>query len=109
VISLLEQYFIHLIKNPKLENLCLESDNKKNKWIFSCYIGKAYDKKSQEVWVEGDSPFQVLEEAIVFISRYMRGCHVGNNKKSKWEKIKQSSVNTEELIRQNGEEKLSFV
>ena len=96
---MLEQYFIHLIKNPKLENLCLESDNKKNKWIFSCYIGKAYDKKSQEV----------LEEAIVFISRYMRGCHVGNNKKSKWEKIKQSSVNTEELIRQNGEEKLSFV
>ncbi len=82
---MIEQYFIHLIKDERLENVCLESDEKKCKWWFSCYIGKAYAKGSQEVWIEGDSPFQVLEEALVFIDRYERGLKVGDKKTSKWD------------------------
>ena len=101
---MIEQYLIHLIKDQRIENICLESDEKKGKWYFSCFIGRAYSKESQEVWVEDDSPFKVLEKALVFIDRYERNLKVGNKKVSKWEKIK----NPEELIRQNGEDKLNF-
>jgi hypothetical protein len=82
---MIEQYLIYLIKDKKLENLCLESSENKQKWYFSCYIGKAYKPTSQEVWVEGDSPFKVLEEALKFISRYERGLKVGDRKTSKWD------------------------
>lgn len=84
---MIEQYLIHLIKDQRLENLCLESDERKRKWYFSCYIGKAYAKTSQEVWVEGDSPFKVLEEALVFIDRYERNLKVGDKKTSKWDNL----------------------
>ena len=103
---MIEQYLIHLIKDNRIENICLESDEKKDRWYFSCFIGMAYAKDSQEVWVEDDSPFKVLEKALVFIDRYERNLKVGNKKVSKWEKIKQP--NSDELIRQNGEDKLNF-
>ena len=102
---MIEQYLIHLIKNPKLENVCLESDEKKIHWYFSCYIGKAYSKRSQEVWVEGDSPFKVLEEALVFIDRYERGMKVGDKKTSKWETLK---TNNSELICEKNKREVSF-
>ena len=85
---MIEEYLIHIIKHMNIENICLESNEDKTKWYFSCFIGKAYDRKSQEVWMEGNSPFGVLEEAITFISRYNRGCHVGKNKHSKWESMR---------------------
>ena len=82
---MIEQYLIHIIKDINIENICLESSEDKSKWFFSCYIGKAFAKKSQEVWIEGNNPFTVLEEAITFISRYNRNCKVGDRKTSKWD------------------------
>lgn len=86
---MIEQYLIQIIKNMKVENICLESSEDKTKWYFTCYIGKAYGRQSQEVWIEGKSPFEVLEKALVFIDRYRRGCHMGSRKKSKWTAIKE--------------------
>ena len=85
---MIEQYLIHLIKDQKLENICLESDERKIKWFFSCFIGRAYAKGSQEVWVEGGSPFEVLEKALVFIDRFERDLKVGDKKTSKWDNKK---------------------
>lgn len=85
LIFMIEQYLIHLIKDKRIENVCLESDERKCKWYFSCYIGKAYAKDSQEVWIEGKSPFKVLEEALIFIDRYERNLKVGDKKRSKWD------------------------
>ena len=99
---MVEQYLIHLIKDQKIENICLESDEKKCKWYFSCYIGRAYAKDSQEVWVEGDSPFKVLEEALVFIDRYERNLKVGDKKSSKWDN-KVDFTNKGEESKVNGE------
>lgn len=97
---MIEQYLIHLIKDEKIENICLESDEKKGKWYFSCYIGQAFHKDSQEVWIEGTSPFGVLEEALVFIDRYERRLKVGNRKSSKWD-------NREvDLLKEEGESKV---
>ena len=89
---MIEQYLIHVIKNMQIENICLESNEDKSKWYFSCFIGKAYGKKSQEVWVEGNNPFTVLEEAINFISKYNRGLHVGDHKASKWDNRPQGQL-----------------
>lgn len=99
---MVEQYLIHLIKDQKIENICLESDEKKCKWYFSCYIGRAYAKDSQEVWVESDSPFKVLEEALVFIDRYERNLKVGDKKSSKWDN-KVDFTNKGEESKVNGE------
>lgn len=68
-----------------VENICLESSEDKSKWFFSCFLGKAYAKNSQEVWIEDKSPFTVLEKAITFISRFNRDCKVGDRKTSKWD------------------------
>ena len=100
---MIEQYLIHLIKDQKVENICLESDEKKGKWYFSCYIGKAYGRDSQQVWVEGESPFKVLEEALVFIDRYERGLRVGDKKSSKWDSLKVDLPKEEEISKVNGE------
>jgi len=70
----------------RVENICLESTEDKAHWFFSCQI--CSDRKSHEVWIEDDSPFIVLEKAIQYISRYLRGCRVGAEKKSKWDAIK---------------------
>lgn len=83
---MLEQYLIKIIKNMKVENICLESSEDKGHWFFSCQIHSS--RKPHEVWVEDDSPFKVLEKAIQHISRYLRGCKVGAEKSSKWDAIK---------------------
>jgi len=81
---MIEQLLIELIK-MNVENICLESSEDKTRWFFSCYIGHAYDQGSQEVWIEADNPYTVLEKAIMFISRYNRGLKVGDRKRSKWD------------------------
>ena len=83
---MIEQYLIKVIKNNLVENICLESSEDKAHWYFSCYLKNG--EGSHEVWLEANSPFTVMEKAIQFISRYLRGCHVGDRKRSKWEAIK---------------------
>lgn len=77
---MLEEYLIEIIKDMKVENICLESNEDKTHWYFSCYIGTAYDNRSHEVWIEGTNPFKVLEEALTYLDRYRRGCMVGSRK-----------------------------
>jgi len=85
---MIEEYLIQIIKDSDIQNICLESSEDKGKWYFTCFIGPAYGRRSQEVWIEANNPYTVLEKALIFIERYARGCHVGNNKTSKWDKIK---------------------
>ena len=84
-ITMLEEYLIDIIRDGNIENICIESSEDKTKWYFTCYIGQAYSEKSQEVWIEGTNPFEVLEKALLFIDRFKRGCHVGGRKSSKWD------------------------
>ena len=98
---MLEEYLINIIADPTIENVCIESSEDKTKWYFTCYIGRAYSYCAQEVWIEGNNPFEVLEKALLFIDRFKRGCHVGDRKKSKWEAIKklsESEVSISDII-----------